>query len=60
MVPESTYGYSSSSLCSGNAYFGWSRTCIDPSAECVDDDDFTIEVLDQCYFEGIGEASRPV
>ena len=30
--------------------------CVDPAAECVDDDDITIEVAENCEFiEGIGK-----
>ena len=30
--------------------------CIDPSAECVDDDDITVDMIDACdYVGGIGE-----
>ena len=32
--------------------------CIDPSAECVDDDDITVEMVENCgYIDGIGKAS---
>eukprot|EP00903_Cladosiphon_okamuranus_P014629 g13565.t1 len=29
--------------------------CIDPEAECVDDDDITVDMIDECYVFGIGD-----
>lgn len=40
-------------LCNAN---GSGFACIDPSAECVDDDDVTIEMVENCGdVQGIGE-----
>ncbi len=56
MVPENGYDYGDgfySWLCSAN---GSGFACVDPSAECVDDDDVTIAMVENCgYVQGIGE-----
>ncbi len=54
-------GYTSFSF-ADRPYSGYLPTrhrCIDPSAPCVDDDDITVDMIENCYdVDGLGKASE--
>ena len=54
MAPDNDSSYTSDVLCSAE---GSGFACIDPSAACVNDDDVTVDIAENCgYIQGIGEA----